>query len=85
MEGFMGQSRLIVIRMNAFSFRPGSAGLQDIELVISETASSSGRAMSAPQSDGLPQGDVNVGLRDWDSLIDSDLASSSWIASTGSG
>ena len=36
-------------------------------------------------SDGRPQGDINVGLRDWDSLIDSDLASSSWIASTGSG
>jgi hypothetical protein len=70
--------------MNAFGFRPGSAGLQDIELVISETASSSGRAMNAT-SDGRPQGDINVGLRDWDSLIDSDLASSSWIASTGSG
>jgi hypothetical protein len=48
MEGFMGQIRLIVVRMNAFSFRPGSAGLQDIELVISEIASSSGPTMSAP-------------------------------------
>src|SRR5215475_7663768 len=36
-------------------------------------------------SDGRPQGDINVGLRDWDSLIDSDLASSSWVVSTGSG
>jgi hypothetical protein len=34
--------------MNAFGFRRGSAGWQDIELVISETASLSGRAMSAP-------------------------------------
>jgi hypothetical protein len=35
-------------------------------------------------SDGLPRGGINVGLRDWDSLIDSDLVSSPWIASTGS-
>src|SRR5262249_34304246 len=43
-----GKQQIKSVRMNAFSFRPGSAGLQDIELVISEIASSSGRAMNAP-------------------------------------
>jgi hypothetical protein len=43
--------------MNAFSFRPGSAGLQDIELVISELV---GAGNERATSDGFPQGDVNV-------------------------
>src|SRR5262249_30762922 len=70
--GLHGTDSLIVVRMNAFSFRPGSAGLQDIELVISEIASSSGADNERVTSDGLPQGDVNVVLPRLKFLIDSD-------------
>ena len=63
---------------NAFGFRSSSAESEDIEVVISETASIIrslvGTGDERAASDGLQQGDINVFLPSSGFLIDGDHA-----------
>jgi hypothetical protein len=85
MEGFMGADSLDRCSYECIRFPTRQRRIAGYRIGHFGNSQLVGTGNERAISDGRPQGDINVGLRDWDSLIDSDLASSSWIAFTGSG